>query len=129
MKTLYQCLIVEDDEQLNILYQWQLQRKGFEVATVTDGGKAIEYLKHHSPQILLLDIRLPKVNGLEVLEFIRMSAHLEHVYIVIVTAHAKFQQDAASQRANEYLVKPVRPDDLEAVLLRAKQSLSRSGTA
>jgi len=129
MNTPYQCLIVEDDDHLIAIYQWQLQRIGFEVIAVTDGGKAIEHLKQHTPQILLLDLRLPKVNGLEVLEFIRMSPDLEHLYIVVITAHTQFRLQEASQRANEYLVKPIRPDDLEAVMLRAVQSFSRSDTA
>jgi CheY-like chemotaxis protein len=129
MNTPYQCLIVEDDEHLIAIYQWQLQRIGFEVTAVTDGGSAIEYLKHHSPQILLLDLRLPKVNGLAVLEFIRASSDLEHLYIVVITAHTQFRLHEASQRANDYLIKPIRPADLEATMLRAVQSLSPSDTA
>ncbi len=128
MNTAYLCLIVEDDEHLIAIYQWQLQHIGFEIIVVTDGGKAIEYLKHHTPQILLLDLRLPKVNGLEVLDFIRMSPELANLYIVVVTAHIQFRLHEASQRANEYLVKPIRPADLETAMLRAVQSFSRSDT-
>ena len=80
-----QILLVEDDELLLDMYTQKLEREGFGVHTETNGANAAEWLKDHTPKLIVLDILLPGMNGLQLLKAIRRMENLKKTKIVILT--------------------------------------------
>ena len=115
----YTALIVDDDEYTRMIYERILKLAGFNVTLASDGAQALDMLQKGSADVLFLDILLPKVNGTVVLNYVQESAHLDNMYVVIVSAHNRFERSAEIKRANEFFVKPVRPLEIEAVAQRA----------
>lgn len=80
-----QVLIVEDDAIIANIYQRKLQMDGFQVQHATDGELAMEMIKSAPPSIVLLDLQLPKANGIEVLKFIRSREESKALPVVVLT--------------------------------------------
>jgi len=117
-------LIVEDDVDMNRLMELDLKRHGYEVFTATDGREGLRLFHEARPNLVLLDVALPGMNGLIVCQRIR---ELSNVPIVIMTAHAVSEQEMAeglNLGADEYLIKPLRRLEFHArvnALLRRSQ--------
>jgi DNA-binding response OmpR family regulator len=119
-------LIVEDDADLNRLMELDLKRHGYEVYTARDGREGLRLFHETRPNLVLLDVALPGMNGLVVCQRIR---ELSNVPIVIMTAHAVTEAEMAEGLdlgADEYLLKPLRKLEfharLKALLRRAQIS-------
>jgi DNA-binding NtrC family response regulator len=115
----YTALIVDDDEHTRLIYERILRMAGFEVMLAADGAQAMDLLQNRTTDVLFLDILLPKVNGTVVLDYVQNATHLANMYVVIVSAHNRFERSTDIQRANEFFVKPVRPIEIEEVAQRA----------
>ncbi len=115
----YTALIVDDDEHTRLIYERILKLAGFDVLLASDGAQALDMLQKASADVLLLDILLPKVNGTVVLNYVQSASHLSNMYVVIVSAHNRFERSSDIKRANEFFVKPVRPLEIEEVAQRA----------
>jgi DNA-binding LytR/AlgR family response regulator len=89
------------------------------VAECTDGAEAIAALERHRPQIAFLDIRMPRVSGLEVARTASLTSH-----VVLVTAYDQYAVDAFESGAVDYLLKPVKHERLAAAVTRLKAKLS-----
>src|SRR5215475_7216180 len=83
----HQVLLVDDDDPTRFVYHEILARMGFEVAEADDGLKAIELLSYRAPDVVILDLLLPKKSGREVLEYIYKSPHLNNTRVIIFSAH------------------------------------------
>lgn len=119
-------LLVEDEKNIRDLVKMNLELEGYEVVSTDDGKEAIKLFHGQHFDLLLLDIMLPEVSGLEICEQVRLS-NME-VPIMFLTA-----KDAADDRiaglkkgADDYLVKPF---NLEELLLRVQKLLQRSQKA
>ncbi len=86
-----------------------------------DGAEALDHLQRHVPDLILLDLNLPKVNGREVLERIKNDERLRHIPVVVVTSSQAEEDVAKSYRlnANAYVMKPIDP----AVFLKAVNAI------
>jgi CheY-like chemotaxis protein len=120
MNTLARILLVEDDPKdveltLTALDEYRLAN---EVVVASDGEQALDYLccrrryerrERRNPAVLLLDLKLPKVDGLEVLKYIKSDEQLKLVPVVVLTSSREEQDLVASYRlgVNAYVVKPV----------------------
>ncbi len=78
-------LLVEDDEFLAELYATKLQLEGFEVALAVDGEKGLQMTKDLKPDLILLDIILPKMDGFEVLAAVKKDPALKSIPIILLT--------------------------------------------
>ena len=105
-------LIVEDEPSLRIIYETVLANMGFEVIQASDGEDALNILQQTAPTIIFLDMLLPKVDGPQVLDYIQSTPHLEHIPVVVLTAHHRFQQRIHLSIGDVFLLKPVRPRDI-----------------
>ena len=119
-------LIVEDDADLSRYMELDLKRHGYEVYTAHDGREGLRLFHETRPNLVLLDVALPGMNGLVVCQRIR---ELSNVPIVIMTAHAITEEEMAeglNQGADEYLIKPLRNLEfharVKALLRRAQMS-------
>ena len=120
----YKILIVEDEEAIRENYVTYLKMLFSEVYEAADGEKAYEIYKLKKPEILLVDINIPKLNGLDLLEKIRENDYATKA--IVLTAHTDkaFLLKAASLKLSKYLVKPVSRKDLsEALDLAVKELL------
>jgi DNA-binding response OmpR family regulator len=111
-------LCADDDEDILSLVALRLERAGFEVAKVSDGEAAIAGARELHPAVLVLDVMMPKRNGLEVLAEVRADPGLAPMKVLLLSARV---QEADIERgvgagADAYLAKPFRAQDLVAAV-------------
>ena len=111
-------LVADDEPALLRLLEFVLGRRGYVIQGVTNGNAAIEVLKTESPDLVILDVMMPGLDGYEVLTYIRETAHLEGLPVVMLTARAQLDdiQLGLSLGADAYLAKPFDPEDLLSVV-------------
>ena len=110
MKT--KTLIIEDNENNMYLISFLLENNGHDVSQAYDGKKGVELAKSLRPDIILLDIQLPQMNGYEVAREIRKDDALRDVPIVAITSYAMpgDQEKALEAGCTGYIKKPINPD-------------------
>lgn len=119
----YRILVVDDERtQLNTVRAY-LENEGYTVQTATDGRMALQVFRSFQPDLVVLDIMLPELDGLEVLRQIRQSSD---VYVIMLTAKADETDKVVglTMGADDYVTKPFSPRELVA---RIKSSLRRLG--
>ena len=79
-------LVVEDEEDIRELLKYNLEKEGFQVVAVATGEAALPAVRDHLPDLLLLDLMLPGIDGLEVCRKIRGEAQVRHLPIIMLTA-------------------------------------------
>ncbi|MBI1808085.1 MAG: response regulator [Ignavibacteria bacterium] len=99
-------LLVEDEEALRMLARHELEDRGFEVTEAESGEMAMEKLVNDQFKVVVLDIRLPGIDGLEVLRNIRKDNLAEKVIMLTGVDELKVARDSLSLGANDYLTKP-----------------------
>ena len=111
-------LLVEDDPMLTELYQTKLEMEGFQVSVATDGEAGLASAKKLKPDLILLDIMLPKMNGFEVLKDLKKSKTVSAIPVIVLTNLGGEKADsdkrlALSLGAQDFLVKMFHlPDDI-----------------
>lgn len=101
-----QVVVVDDSEPMRRLISTSLDRAGFDVIALPDGPAALEQLSTQTPAVILLDLMLPGMNGLEVLAKIRKHPLLKAVPVVIITGTMTFERDLVAAGATTLLRKP-----------------------
>jgi CheY-like chemotaxis protein len=99
-------LVVEDHADSAIIFSEAVKRAGFDVETIRDGQAALERLAAVVPDIVVLDLNLPFVSGMDVLQQIRSDPRLTETRVVVVTAHDEMANSIQDQ-ADLVLIKPV----------------------
>jgi chemosensory pili system protein ChpA (sensor histidine kinase/response regulator) len=109
-------LVVDDSVTVRKVTTRLLERNGFEVFTAKDGVDAIATLQDHVPDLMLLDIEMPRMDGFEVASIVRHDSRLKHVPIIMITSRTgdKHRNRALSIGVDEYLGKPFQEDNLLA---------------
>ncbi|GAL82867.1 two-component response regulator [Sporocytophaga myxococcoides] len=104
-------LIVDDEPDILELLQYNLEKEGYEVRTATSGVKGIEVAKEFLPQLILLDIMMPKMDGVETCRRIKEITKLKDVFIIFLTARSEEYSEVAAfdAGADDYLTKPIKP--------------------
>jgi two-component system alkaline phosphatase synthesis response regulator PhoP len=125
----YRVLIVEDDADIRELIRYNLAQEGFVVEEAADGTQALEKVKRRVPDLLLLDLMLPGMPGLQVCRQMRAERETAHLPILIVTAKGTEVDKVLGLEmgADDYVVKPFSPRELVArvkALLRRANPLS-----
>lgn len=107
-------LVVDDSVTVRKVTTRLLERNGFEVFTAKDGVDAIATLQDHVPDLMLLDIEMPRMDGFEVASIVRHDTRLQHIPIIMITSRTgdKHRNRALSIGVNEYLGKPFQEDKL-----------------
>ena len=112
-------LIVDDDSDVTRMIQRILRNHDFEPYSAVDGFQAGSLLREHLPCVLTLDLNMPGVSGLDVIEHVRMSPELRNTKILVVSAMPEVDlQRAISIGADDVLPKPFQPNDLAAKVLQ-----------
>ena len=109
-------LVADDDDDILLLVTTRLRRDGFEVISARNGEEALALAHERQPDIAVLDIGMPKLDGLEVLQAIRADEVLKNIRVLLLTAKA---QESDVRRgyemgADAYVRKPFSPGDLSS---------------
>ena len=106
-------LIVEDDAATRRLYKFLLLNGGFSILEAEDGVVALEQLAQHHCDVVITDMNMPRMDGLELIQAIRRD--YEHVHVIMITAFGTPDTEKQALRlgANDYLAKPFEFEDLE----------------
>lgn len=109
-------LIVEDNEQNLYLATFLLEHRGFEVVAARDGIEAIDRVKKSNPDVILLDIELPGMDGFEVLKMIRTMPKYSHIPVIAVTSYAMAGDRERMLEAGcaDHIEKPIDPENFVA---------------
>lgn len=123
MKTI---LVVEDDEEILRLLLFNLERQGYRVLSAGDGPKGLQLAREHRPDLILLDIMLPGVDGLEVCRSLRADAELARIPVIMLTAKSEEVDIVLGLElgADDYVTKPF---SIRELLARIKVHLRRGG--
>ena len=104
-------LIVEDEEGLRLLYEEELKTEGYEVITAQNGREAIQKLEEVKPDLIILDIVMPVMDGLEALgQIVRKERKIP---IILNTSYPGYRQDFISWAADAYVTKSTDIDELK----------------
>src|SRR5512139_2171785 len=122
----HRILVVDDDRQIVRLVQSYLQQSGFTVLTAYDGEEALHALRREKPDLAVLDLMLPKRDGLEITRIVRSDEALAALPILMLTARVDDVDKLIGLElgADDYLTKPFNPQE---VVARVKAILRRSG--
>jgi two-component system alkaline phosphatase synthesis response regulator PhoP len=122
-------LIIDDEEDIREILQYSLNKEGFLTETASDGEQGLEKLKEINPDLIILDVMMPGMDGIEVCEKIRKTPGYESTLICFLTARNEDYSQIAGldAGADDYVAKPIKPKVLISrinALLRRKGMLS-----
>ncbi len=109
--TKYKLLLVDDDEDILEFLSYNLKREGFKLLTANNGIEAIELAKKELPHLIVMDIMMPKMDGITAVEEIRKISSLDETLIIFLTARSEDYSQIAGfgAGADDYISKPIKP--------------------
>ncbi|HUH14213.1 MAG TPA: response regulator [Longimicrobiales bacterium] len=116
-------LIVEDSKECRDIYATALRRKGYDVLLAADGAEGIRVATERRPQLVIMNISMPLVNGVDAVEVLKAHPATEGVPVLVVTGHstAPVREMAWEAGCDEYLFKPISPAALTEAVERCLQ--------
>jgi len=107
-------LLVEDEKNIILGVRTSLEAVGYEVHVVEDGEAALDFVRNQKPDLILLDLLLPKVDGFEVCAKLKKDAETKDIPVVVLTAKAteEDRRKVMELGADAYMTKPFRPQEL-----------------
>ena len=110
-------MIVDDEDHLRMLIEQtleDLEDEGVELLTASNGQEALDLIVEEKPDLVFLDVMMPKMNGIEVCRKVKQELKIEGVFIIILTAKGQEldKQKGKDVEADIYMTKPFDPDDL-----------------
>ncbi len=120
----YKILVVDDEEDIRTILDFNLKKEGYIVKTVENGAEALKKLKTFVPDLIILDVMMPEMDGIEVCREIRQSNDFKNVIVSFLTARTEDYSQIAGfdAGADAYIEKPIRP---RLLLSRVKALLRR----
>lgn len=118
-------LLVDDDPDILELLEYNLQREGFQIKTAENGLKGVQVAQEFLPDIVLMDIMMPVMDGIEAGRIIKQTKALKNTYLIFLTARTEEYSEVAAFDigANDYISKPVKP---RALISRIKAAFQRN---
>jgi len=117
-------ILAEDEPQIARLIEFKLKKEGYEVVWKENGEEALAAIKTEKPDLILLDVMMPVMNGYEVLRRVKEDENLKNIPVVMLTARAQ-EKDVVKGidlGADDYIIKPFHPAEL---LARVKRILGK----
>lgn len=119
-------MIIEDEKDLLLLIEKKLNKEGFVTITANDGEEGLEKVRLHKPDIVLLDIVIPKKNGYQVLEAIHKDPSLSSIPVIIISNSDPDEEKIYSLGAKDYLIKAdLTPEDIQQKISRHLDNSSK----
>jgi two-component system, cell cycle response regulator DivK len=119
-------LIVEDNEMNRDMLSRRLQRRGYQILIATDGAEGLAAARGHNPDLVLMDMSLPIIDGWEATRQLKSGEGTRNIPIIALTAHAMSgdRQKAVDAGCDDFDTKPI---ELERLLEKIEQCLARAG--
>mgnify|MGYP001421037874 FL=1 len=110
-KSDFKILAIDDEKDILLLLKYNLEQEGYTVKTVESGVEALKIVDKFSPQLILLDIMMPKLDGIETCIKLRSIESLSNVYVIFLTAREEEYSEVAAfdAGADDYITKPIKP--------------------
>lgn len=121
-------LVVEDNEQIAALLKFKLTHSGYEVAFAENGQVGLEIARSNPPDLIILDVMMPVMNGLETLTVLKSELELKSIPVIILTALSNDREIVTGLElgADDYITKPFKMEEfvarVRAVISRCKMS-------
>ncbi len=109
-------LLVDDEDSIHLLYREEFEEEGYEVHSALSGEEALDKLKIIAPDLVILDINMPNMNGIEALR--KMKEINPNLPVILSSAYQEFKQDLASWASDDYIVKSSNLDELKEAVKR-----------
>ncbi|MFH0781590.1 MAG: response regulator [Pseudomonadota bacterium] len=109
-------LLVDDEEAIQMVYREEFEDDGYEVISALNGQSGLEKFKEESPDLVILDIQMPGINGVEVLRQMKMLN--PRVPVILSSAYQEFKRDLGTWASDDYVVKSGNLDDLKSTVRR-----------
>ena len=118
-------MVIEDEEALSLLLSYNLEKEGYEVATVSNGLYAVSEVERLLPSVIILDWMLPEISGVEICKLIRSKPEIKSIPIIMLTAKSQEEDKikGLSSGADDYVTKPFSVPELMA---RVKTNMRRA---
>lgn len=117
-------LIVDDEENIRLLYEQELRDEGYTTVSACDGKECLEKIKSEKPDLVLLDIRMPNMDGLEAIgKIIELN---KQTPIILNTAYSNYKDDFMSWAADAYIVKSYNLDNMK---IKIREILDKKGSS
>lgn len=123
-------LVCDDERHIVRLIQVNLERQGYQVITAFDGKEGLEKIKSEKPNLVVLDVMMPYMDGFEVLKSIRREPETESLPVIMLTAKAQDKDvfEGFHYGADMYLTKPFNPMELVAFVKRISSNAGDDGS-
>ena len=120
----YKILAVDDEPDVLSLLNLMLTSQGYNVVTASDGQEALEKARTENPNLILLDVMLPKMDGYKIARMLKFDENFKHIPIIMLTAKVqeKDRQTGMEMGADDYITKPF---DTAGLLDKVKEVLTR----
>lgn len=124
-------LVVDDERHIVRLVQVNLERQGYEVLTAYDGVECLEKAKSQQPDLIILDVMMPRMDGFEALQRLKTDPETSHIPVIMLTARAQDRDVLQGYQygADLYLTKPFSPMELLSLVRRVFESQEEEGGA
>ena len=109
-------LLVDDEEAIQMVYREEFESDGYQVVSALNGQSGLDKFKEENPDLVILDIQMPGMNGVEVLRQMKMLNPL--VPVILSSAYQEFKRDLGTWASDEYVVKSGDLDDLKDTVRR-----------
>jgi two-component system response regulator (stage 0 sporulation protein F) len=109
-------LLIDDEESIHLLYREELEEEGYEVHSALSGEEALDMVGIIKPDLVILDINMPGMNGIDVLR--RLKEMNSKMPVILSSAYQEFKQDLASWASDDYIVKSSNLDELKESVKR-----------
>ncbi len=113
-------LLVEDDKNQRLLYEQELRLEGYEIVTAAEGKEGLGKVQEQPPDMIIMDINIPKMNGIETMGMI--LSKYKNIPIIINTAYSSYKDNFMSWAADAYIVKS---SDLTELKNKIKEILTK----
>jgi DNA-binding response OmpR family regulator len=115
-------MIIDDEESIHMLYSEELGEEGYEISSVMNGEEGLKAFEKEEPDLVILDINMPGMDGIEVLR--KMKQQRPDVPVILSSAYPEYKQDIASWASDDYIVKSF---DLTGLKESIKKHLAKRG--
>jgi len=113
-------LLVEDDKNQLLLYKQELTLEGYNVITARDGIEAVDRVKEEKPDLIIMDINMPKMNGIESLG--KILSEQKNIPVIIHTAYSSYKDNFMAWSADAYIIKS---SDISELKNKIKELLTK----
>jgi len=113
-------LIIDDEPDILTIIKYRLEKAGYHIITAGDGEEGFDAVKKNKPDLVLLDMRIPKMIGVEVCKKIKSDTELKNIPVVFITASQRTHVAQITEKfgAQDFIIKPFEPEELLSKIRR-----------